>query len=155
MTVVPLVFSSLLIGVASLGDVRKLGRIGLKCFGYCLVISCISVIIGLTLANTIQPGKRIAPATALELQRRYASDASKRVEEMQKSGATDSPMLQVIKTLVPTNPLASIASETPNMLHLMFFTLMLGIAMTLVPAERTAPLLRAAVLKRFRTFRRR
>jgi len=142
MTVVPLVFSSLLIGVASVGDVRKLGRIGLKCFAYCLVISCISVIIGLTLANTIQPGKRIAPATALELQQRYASDAFKRVEETKNSSPTDSPMLQVIKTFVPTNPVASIASETPNMLHLMFFTLMLGIAMTLIPAERTAPLIR-------------
>src|SRR5262245_15446302 len=47
MTVIPLVFSSLVIGVAGLGDVRKLGRVGLKSFGYCLVISAISVLIGL------------------------------------------------------------------------------------------------------------
>src|ERR1051325_6361716 len=61
MIVVPLVFASLVVGVAGIGDIRKLGRVGLKSFGYCLVISAISVVIGLTLANTIKPGKRIDP----------------------------------------------------------------------------------------------
>ena len=61
MIVVPLVFSSLVVGVAGIGDIRKLGRVGLKSFGYCLVISAISVVIGITLANTIRPGKRIDP----------------------------------------------------------------------------------------------
>ena len=56
MTVVPLVFSSLVVGVAGLGDVRKLGRIGLKSFCYCAVISAISVLIGLGLVNLIKPG---------------------------------------------------------------------------------------------------
>jgi len=45
MIVVPLVFSSLVVGVAGIGDIRKLGRVGLKSFGYCLVISAISVVI--------------------------------------------------------------------------------------------------------------
>src|SRR6185503_14625189 len=63
MTVIPLVFSSLVVGVAGLGDVRKLGRIGLKSFVYCALISTISVLIGLGLVNLIKPGKRIAPAT--------------------------------------------------------------------------------------------
>ena len=64
MIVVPLVFSSLVVGVAGIGDIRKLGRVGLKSFGYCLVISAVSVVIGLTLANTIRPGKRIDQATS-------------------------------------------------------------------------------------------
>ena len=64
MIVVPLVFSSLVVGVAGIGDIRKLGRVGLKSFAYCLIISGISVVIGLTLANTIKPGKRIDPATS-------------------------------------------------------------------------------------------
>src|SRR6185437_9565585 len=63
MTVIPLVFSSLVVGVAGIGDIRKLGRVGLKSFAYCLVISAISVAIGITLANTIKPGKRIDPNT--------------------------------------------------------------------------------------------
>ena len=44
MIVVPLVFSSLVVGVAGIGDIRKLGRVGLKSFAYCLVISAISVL---------------------------------------------------------------------------------------------------------------
>src|SRR6185369_12142681 len=68
MIVVPLVFSSLVVGVAGIGDIRKLGRVGLKSFGYCLVISAISAVIGITLANTIKPGKRIDPNTAAALQ---------------------------------------------------------------------------------------
>ncbi|MGZ8779823.1 MAG: cation:dicarboxylate symporter family transporter, partial [Thermoanaerobaculia bacterium] len=59
--VVPLVFSSLVVGVAGLGDLRRIGRIGVKSFVYTLIVSGISVLIGLTLANTIKPGKRIDP----------------------------------------------------------------------------------------------
>jgi len=142
MIVVPLVFSSLVVGVAGIGDVRKLGRVGLKAFAYTFVISGISVVIGLTLANTIQPGRRIDEATARGLEQRYGSDATKRVADATKAGTTDSPLTQVIKTVVPANPVAAVASETPNMLHLMFFAVLLGVAATLVPSEVSAPLLR-------------
>jgi DAACS family dicarboxylate/amino acid:cation (Na+ or H+) symporter len=138
--VVPLVFSSLVVGVAGVGDIRKLGRLGLKSLIYTLVISGISVVIGLTLTNTIQPGRRIDPATATMLEERYGSDASRQVESATESGGpTDSPLTQVVKTLVPSNPMASMSTETPNMLHLMMFALLIGIAVTLIPAEATAP----------------
>ncbi len=143
MTVIPLVFSSLVVGVAGLGDVRKLGRVGLKSFAYCAVISAISVLIGLGLVNAIKPGKRIDPATAAGLQERYGADAQKKVEEAKKAGTTDSTALQVIKTLVPANPITAVASETPNMLHLMFFAVLFGVAMTFAGSERTAGLLAA------------
>jgi DAACS family dicarboxylate/amino acid:cation (Na+ or H+) symporter len=144
MIVVPLVFSSLVVGVAGIGDIRKLGRIGLKSFAYCLVISAISVVIGLTLANTIRPGERIDPETKAKLEARFGGDAQKRVEEQKKLGETnkDSALLQVVKTIVPANPVAAVAGETPNMLHLMFFALIIGVAVTLIPFEGTAPLLR-------------
>ena len=143
MTVVPLVFSSLVVGVAGLGDVRKLGRIGVKSFVYCAVISAISVIIGLVLVNTIRPGKRIEAGTAAGLQARYGADAQKKVEDAQKAGTKDSAAMQVIKTLVPANPVTAIASETPNMLHLMFFAVIFGVAITLCGTTRTAGLLSA------------
>src|SRR6185436_13177552 len=123
MTVVPLVFSSLVAGVAGIGDIRKLGRVGLKSFGYTLVLSAISVAIALILVNAVQPGKRINPATSQALQARYASDAASRVASARQGTESDSPLLQVVKTLVPSNPVAAVASETPNMLHLMFFAL--------------------------------
>ncbi len=133
MIVVPLVFSSLVVGVAGIGDVRKLGRVGLKSFGYCLVISAISVVIGITLANTIRPGERIAPDTAVALQQRYATDATKTVEAAtQAKSATSKPLMSVVETIVPKNPFFAVSGkEDANMLHLMFFALVIGIAITL------------------------
>ncbi len=142
MIVVPLVFSSLVVGVAGIGDVRKLGRIGLKSFGYCLIISAISVVIGLGLANTIQPGKRIDPVVAEQMKTQFAGDAAKRVEDQKKAdeaAKADSPLMSVIKTIVPKNLVTSITPENPNMLHLMFFALIVGIAITLLPASVSAP----------------
>src|SRR5258708_7373903 len=144
MIVVPLVFSSLVVGVAGIGDIRKLGRVGLKSFGYCLVISAISVAIGITLANTIRPGKRIDPNTSAALQARYATDANKTVEDAKKaSTAAPKPLMAVVETIVPKNPFFAVAgAENPNMLHLMFFALVIGIAITLIPVTITAPFLR-------------
>lgn len=143
MIVVPLVFSSLVVGVAGIGDIRKLGRVGLKSFGYCLVISAISVAIGLTLANTIQPGRRIDPATSAALEQRYATDASKTVQAATQGGAASKPLMQVVETIVPKNPFFAISGkEDPNMLHLMFFALIIGIAITLLPVTVTTPFLR-------------
>jgi DAACS family dicarboxylate/amino acid:cation (Na+ or H+) symporter len=141
MTVIPLVFSSLVVGVAGLGDVRKLGRVGLKSFGYCFVISAISVFIGLILVNTIKPGKRIDPVTAVGLQERYSTDAQKEVEKSKKTAPAESVPMQIVKTLVPANPVTAVAGETPNMLHLMFFAVALGVAITLVRAEKINSLL--------------
>src|SRR5678815_4638838 len=143
MIVVPLVFSSLVVGVAGIGDIRKLGRVGLKSFGYCLVISAISVAIGITLANTIRPGERIDPATSAALQQRFAGDTTKAVDAAKASTSVSSPMMQVVETIVPKNPFYAIAGkEDPNMLHLMFFALVIGIAITLIPVSVTGPLLR-------------
>ena len=104
MIVVPLVFSSLIVGVAGIGDIRKLGRIGAKSFIYCLIISAISVVIGLTLANTIQPGKRIAPEIAEQMKTQFGGDAAKRVEDQTKAAEAakaDTPLMSVVKTIVP------------------------------------------------------
>ncbi|HKP72602.1 MAG TPA: dicarboxylate/amino acid:cation symporter, partial [Pyrinomonadaceae bacterium] len=151
MVVIPLVFSSLVVGVAGIGDIRRLGRVGLKSFAYTLVISALSVVIGLTMANTIKPGKRIDAATKAGLEARYGTDASKRVADATKAGgSTDSVLMQVVKIAVPSNPVAAVAgivageekqTDTPNMLHLMFFAVILGVAATLIPTEVTAPLL--------------
>src|SRR5918997_822437 len=151
MIVVPLVFSSLVVGVAGIGDIRRLGRVGLKSFAYTFVISAISVVIGITLANTLRPGERLDAETRAGLEARYGADAQKRVTDATKTGTTDSALMQVVKTVVPSNPVAAVAgiiageerqTDTPNMLHLMFFAVLLGIAATLVPTEVSAPLLR-------------
>ncbi len=144
MIVVPLVFSALVVGVASIGDIRKLGRVGLKSFGYTLVISAISVLIGITLTNTIRPGERVDAATRAGLEARYGGDAEKRVLDATKKPAVpESALMQVVKTIVPANPVAAVSSDTPNMLHLMLFGVILGVAATLVKPAVAAPLIAA------------
>jgi DAACS family dicarboxylate/amino acid:cation (Na+ or H+) symporter len=140
--VVPLVFSSLVIGVAGLGDLRKIGRIGVKSLVYTLIISAISVVIGLVLANTIQPGRRVSPEVRAQLEARYGKDATDRVSTA--IGGTkedDPPLLKVVKTVVPTNLFYSVGRETPDMLGLMFFAVFFGICLTMVPKETAAPLI--------------
>ncbi len=142
MIVVPLVFASLVVGVAGIGDVRKLGRIGLKSFAYCLIISAISVVIGLGLANTIRPGERISPEIKAKLEEKFKGDAVKRVESQAKTdeaAKSDSALMSVVKTVVPKNVFNSISGENPNMLHIMFFALIIGIAITLLPTTVSAP----------------
>ena len=245
MIVVPLVFSSLVVGVAGIGDIRKLGRIGLKSFGYTIVISAISVIIGLVLANTIRPGDRINEETKVQLKEKFSSSAKSSVEnaitvgtasksfvvaadkyvakidgiandtnlnpdeaknfaaaakvfaqtakdfsakaqtsletskaflaesdkftkeadkisartdllaeiagdfsgetkrfssDVKKAAASeDTALMSVVKTIVPTNVFNSISGTSPNMLHIMFFALIAGIAITLLPAPVSAP----------------
>jgi dicarboxylate/amino acid:cation (Na+ or H+) symporter, DAACS family len=141
MTVVPLVFSSLIVGVAGVGDIRRLGRIGLKCLAYTVVISAISVAIGIGMANLVRPGKRVQPTTADALVQRYGADATRRVQAASQSQAGGSGLMQVVRTLVPSNPVAAVASETPNMLHLLFFAVVVGVAMTLLPDSVTHPLI--------------
>jgi dicarboxylate/amino acid:cation (Na+ or H+) symporter, DAACS family len=142
MTVIPLVFSSLVVGVAGIGDIRTLGRVGLKSFIYTFVISAISVVIGLSLANTIRPGERVDPSTASALQEKYGQEAAKKIEASQKNGKFESPLMQVVKTVVPSNPIAAVAGDPPNLLHLMFFALIIGIAVTLIPQDAAGPIIR-------------
>ena len=139
MIVVPLVFSALVIGVAGIGDVRKLGRVGLKSFAYTLVLSAISVGIGLTLANTVRPGTRIHAATRDELMARYSTDAQKVTDASIQPGPAQTPLMSVVETLVPTNPIASVARPTPDMLGLMFFALVFGLALTLIGKAGAEP----------------
>ena len=140
--VIPLVFSSLVIGVAGLGDLRRIGRIGVKSLVYTLIISAISVVIGLTLANTIKPGKRINPEVSARLAAQYSKDATKTVETaVGGAKSTDAPLLKVVKTIVPTNIFYSVGRETPDMLGLMFFAVFFGICLTLVPKTTAAPLI--------------
>jgi DAACS family dicarboxylate/amino acid:cation (Na+ or H+) symporter len=145
MIVIPLIGSSLIVGVAAIGDVRRLGRVGIRSFAYCFVLSAISVVIGLVLANTIRPGERVRTETADSLKARYGADAEKRVQAVaaERKGTPDSPLMQVVKTVLPANPVYAVGgAETPQMLQLMFVALLAGVALTLLPAGVAEPLVK-------------
>jgi DAACS family dicarboxylate/amino acid:cation (Na+ or H+) symporter len=141
MVVVPLVFSALTLGVAGIGDVRRLGRMGLKTLAYTAVLSSLSVAIGIFLANTVRPGERLPEPRRIELRERYASRDLKALEQAKQAKSARDTLLD----LIPRNPLQEMvgaldgSSPGGGMLAVMFFALSVGIAITLSP-ERTAPL---------------
>jgi len=140
MIVVPLVFSSLVVSAAGFRDLRQLGRVGLKTLVFTVCLSAFSVALGLTIANTFQPGRRLDSETAQYLEKRYGPEATRRVASTakEKEDAADSIPMQVVKSVVPSNPIAAVAPDNPNMLHLMFFALMVGVGVALLPREKTA-----------------
>ncbi len=131
--VIPLIFASLVSGAAALGDMRELGRIGLRCIVYTVVVSAISVLIGLAIAQWIRPGDRVDDGVRAELTERYSRDAAARIENVESQrGPSDPPLLAAVKATLPTNIFAALAADPPNLLGLMFFALFLGAAAAMV-----------------------
>ena len=130
MIVVPLVVASLMTGVAALGDVRKLGRIGGKTVAYYLLTTSVAIVIGLALALTFKPGSRITPETRDEIGRAFAGDAAGKVALAQEKPG----MWEVLLGMIPNNPIASAAEG--NLLPLIVFVLIFGAAVTLIVPER-------------------
>jgi len=138
MVVVPLVAASLLIGTASLGDLRKLGRIGGKTVVYYLATTAIAVIIGLLLSNLILPGSRIDPSTRDNLSAAFAGEAGEKM-----ALAAESPsVVETLLGMIPRNPFE--AAARMDLLPLIFFTVLFGAALTLVDKERRDAVLRVA-----------
>ncbi|MDZ7331886.1 MAG: dicarboxylate/amino acid:cation symporter [candidate division KSB1 bacterium] len=135
MVVVPLVFASLFVGTASLNDVRKLGRIGSKTIVYYLCTTAIAIIIGLVLANLFQPGSGISKATQEQLLANYSNEAASKIDvALKKPG-----MAETLLNIIPRNPIESFAAG--EMLQIILFALILGIAITLIPPAKAAPVI--------------
>ncbi|MCC7120324.1 MAG: dicarboxylate/amino acid:cation symporter [Gammaproteobacteria bacterium] len=142
MLVVPLVFASLVVGVAGIGDLRRLGRVGAKSFVFSIVMSAISVVIGIALANGIAPGHRLDADVAAALREVHGAAAATQVASAAPPAAV-APLAQIVDALIPKNPIASLATPNPNMLHLMAFALAIGLGAALVPRARSASFIAA------------
>lgn len=141
MAVIPLIFSALVLGVAELGDIRQLGRIGARTLGFTFVVTLISVIIGLTLVNWIKPGAGLSEA---ERQLLAGSLSTATVDQAVKSAAEAKTVVQTLLDLIPRNPLAdAVGAFDENyrgggILAVMVFSLFVGLALALARSERTA-----------------
>jgi Na+/H+-dicarboxylate symporter len=134
MIVIPLVMASLIIGTASLGDLKKLGRIGVKTVGYYLVATALAVALGLVVANIARPGAGLDEEVKTQLLSDYAGTNEARLEQFEEP-----PGLQdILFNIIPRNPFASMANM--DMLQIIFFALFLGIALTVLTEERRKPL---------------
>jgi DAACS family dicarboxylate/amino acid:cation (Na+ or H+) symporter len=127
LTVVPLVFASLALGVAQLGSRGNLGRIGLKTFSYFIATMTTAVIIGLLLVNLVQPGRGLPQDTSERLLRIYGSEAASRTGRPTDFG------IDTFVNIVPRNPLAAMVEM--DMLAIIFVALLVGMGLTLI--ERT------------------
>lgn len=139
MVVLPLVFSALALGVLELGDVRHLGRVGLRTLGFTLLLSLTAVALGVLLVNWIRPGSSLAENQRAALQAQYKSktaDVEARAEKAKSLG-------DILLDIIPENPLQEMvgavdgSSKGNGMLSVMFFALIFGIALSLTPGRTT------------------
>ncbi|MDQ3070736.1 MAG: dicarboxylate/amino acid:cation symporter, partial [Acidobacteriota bacterium] len=135
MVVMPLVFASIALGVANVGDIRKAGRIGGKAIGYFLVTTMLACTLGLFVVNIMRPWERITPETRVELMSRFAGDAATRVETSQQNKFG----VDTFVNIVPRNPIDAAAKA--DLLGIIFFALMFGAALTLIPPARAKPMI--------------
>jgi len=123
MVIVPLIFTSIIMGISSIKDQSKIGRLGFKTLIYYICTSLIAILIGLTLANMIQPG--IGAAT---LDQVNAFDTT-------KLSSTNS-ILDILKRMIPLNPISALASG--DILGIIFFAIFFGITMNFVDSKYNA-----------------
>lgn len=138
MMVIPLVFASLSLGVAQLGDLRRLGGIGARTLLIFVVATTAAAGLGLALVNAMRPGDYVAEDTKAELLAGYGQRAA----ELRTAAESSEFGIDILVNLVPRNPFAAIARPNPDMLALIFVSLIVGIALTRISPSRAAPLLR-------------
>jgi dicarboxylate/amino acid:cation (Na+ or H+) symporter, DAACS family len=132
MTVVPLVFASITLGVYGLGNLRRAGRLGGATLAYFLLSTTIATVIGLALVNTIRPGAAVAPEVREALIATYQQEAGSLQERAVAPG------IDLLVNIVPRNPVRAAADM--DMLGVIFFSLMFGAALTYLTPERARPM---------------
>ena len=126
MTVVPMVFAALVIGVYELGRERGLGGVAARTLAFTLLLSAVSVIVGMLLVNLVRPGANLPVRP---------DAASAGVTSLESNAAAAKPLGDVLIELIPRNPLDSaVRALDGEMLPLMVFALIFGFAVSRAPA---------------------
>ncbi|MCP4611983.1 MAG: dicarboxylate/amino acid:cation symporter [Planctomycetes bacterium] len=135
MVVIPLVFASLLVGTSSLNDIRKLGRIGAKTMVYFLCTTIIALCIGLFLANTFRPGVGLSEQAQTKLIQSSPEESITPIDTAYEKPT----IIEILLNIIPTNPIKAFVEG--RMLQIIFFALMTGICLGLIPTERSRPII--------------
>jgi DAACS family dicarboxylate/amino acid:cation (Na+ or H+) symporter len=135
MVVIPLILSTLAVGVAGLGDLKKLGRIGAITLISFLCLTTLSTILGLTVVNIVRPGDGLDPNVRAQLMETY------RTESTGAMGLAKGALgINTFVNMVPRNPIKAAADG--EMLAVIVFSLFIGVGLTLVGRERAEPMIR-------------
>ena len=135
MIVIPLVFASISLGVAGLGDLRKAGRVGAKAMAYFFGSTALAATLGLVIVSIVRPGEGLDPAIRESLLQQYATDASARVQAAQTGGFG----VGTLVNIVTRNPVKSAVDL--DLLGIIFFALVFGAALTQISAQRAKPMI--------------
>lgn len=134
LVVVPLVFISLLLGTAGVGDIKSVGRMGLKTLAYFIFTTVLALSIGLALANLVKPGSGLNQEVQARVQKTTETQAPIDLQKLQKPST-----IQVLIDIVPTNPVKAFTEG--NMLQVIFLALLFGTVLTIIPKEKSQPLI--------------
>jgi DAACS family dicarboxylate/amino acid:cation (Na+ or H+) symporter len=133
--VIPLIISTLSLGVAGLGSLRRLGRIGILTIVSFLCLTAASAALGLTLMNVLQPGRSLDPAVKARLMETYRGQTEGAM------GLSEGVLsIDLLIKVVPRNPVQAAANG--DMLGVIFFALMVGVAITTISSERAEPMVK-------------
>tara|TARA_B100001939_G_scaffold167182_1_gene144178 strand:+ start:1878 stop:3179 length:1302 start_codon:yes stop_codon:yes gene_type:complete len=133
---VPLVLVSLIVGISSMNNIKTLGKMGGKSITLYLITTVIAISVGLGLVNVIKPGKFIEEKTRVRLVNKYTDKTSVKVKVANET--KDDGPLQPLVDLVPSNIFKS-SSDNKNMLQVIFFAVLFGVSMVLIPENKAAP----------------
>ena len=134
MLVLPLLFSALVVGIAEMGEIRALKRVGIATLGYTVVVSGIAVALSLAVVNLLRPGQGVDPVAARELLVQGQQGAAGIIESSGKAATG----IDAVIGLVPSNVISAMSNN--DILAVMFFALFFGIGLLLVQTPRTATL---------------
>ena len=133
---IPLILASLIKGISDIKDLSKLSKMGSRTIGIYLITTIVAVSVGLVVVNIFKPGNQISSDTRVELINAYSSDANEKkeiaVEQSQKGP------LQPLIDLVPENIFYA-TTENKNMLQIIFFSILFGLGLTLIPEKDSIP----------------
>lgn len=138
MVAVPLVLASLIIGVANIGDISKLSRMGGKTLGIFVVTTIISITIGLSIVAILKPGHKLPEETRQNLMGLYNENAGSKISDA--AVVKDRGPLQPLVDMVPDNIFMATTNNS-RMLQVVFFALLVGVALLQTPKEKGATVL--------------
>ncbi len=127
---VPLVFVSLVKGIASLSDISRLSRLSVRTISLYMSTTVIAITFGLVLVNIVNPGNTFSQAKKEELRLKYADTTQKKTSDAME--ANKRPPLQFLLDIIPDNMFKS-AADNSKMLQVIFVAIIFGIAMILLP----------------------
>ncbi|MBW6463708.1 MAG: dicarboxylate/amino acid:cation symporter [Bacillota bacterium] len=136
MIVVPLIFASVIRGIASSDDLDQLKKIGIRLVIYFLITTSIAIVIGLSVSTIIMPGNYIDTGFA-EAQIDVDELSANGGEESDTPGITGLP--EVVVSLIPQNPLGSMVER--EMLQVVLFAIFIGLALVAMPPKQAQPIL--------------